>query len=79
MMSISDNIVTEQGVLLASDAEWENARFRTEVIAPLAQLKVVSCNLADNAAEKLSISRRQVYTLIKRYQHGEVKVVCPKK
>ena len=70
-MSISDNIVTEQGLLLASDAEWENARFRTEVIAPLAQLKVVSCNLADNAAEKLSISRRQVYTLIKRYQHGE--------
>lgn len=67
-MSISDNIVMEQGLLSASDADWENARFRIEVIAPLAQLKVVTCNLADNAAKKLGISRRQVYSLIKRYQ-----------
>ena len=41
------------------------------MIAPLAQLKVVSWRLADNAAEKLGLSRRQIYTLIKRYRHGQ--------
>lgn len=41
-MDSSDNTLIEQGLLSASDSEWDCARFRTEVIAPLAQLKVVS-------------------------------------
>lgn len=70
MIDSNDSILIEQGVLSATDSEWECARLRTEVIAPLAQLKVVTWELADNAAKKLCLSRRQVYTLIKRYRHG---------
>ena len=70
-MDSSDNILIEQGLLSASDSEWNCACLRTEVIAPLAQLKVVTWELADNAAEKLGISRRQIYALIKRYRHGQ--------
>lgn len=71
MMNKNDHVVTEQGLLSASHTEWAKARLRTEVIAPLAQLKVVTCNLADNAARKLGVSRRQVYSLIKRYQSSQ--------
>lgn len=70
-MSSGDNILIEQGLLSASDDEWDRARLRKEVIAPLTQLKVVTHELADHAATKLGISRRQVYALIKRYRHGE--------
>ena len=52
MMDSSDNILIEQGILSASDSEWDCARLRMEVIAPLAQLKIVTLELADNAASK---------------------------
>ena len=70
-MDSSDNILIEQGLLSASDSEWDCARLRMEVIAPLAQLRIVTLELADNAAGKLGLSRRQIYTLIKRYRHSE--------
>lgn len=70
-MNTDDNIVMEQGLLSASGTEWEHARLRMEVIEPLTQLKVVTWALADNAAEKLGISRRQIYALIKRYNRGK--------
>ncbi len=70
-MDSSDNTLIEQGLLSASDIEWDCARLRMGIIAPLAQLKIVTWDLADNAAEKLSLSRRQIYTLIKRYRHGQ--------
>ena len=71
MMTTSDNALMEQGLLSASDNDWARARLRKEVIAPLSELKVVTHELADNAAAKLGVSRRQVYALIKRYRHGE--------
>jgi len=71
MMNSGDNILIEQGLLSASDSEWDCARLRMEVIEPLAQLKIVTWELADNAAGKLGLSRRQIYTLIKRYRHGQ--------
>ena len=70
-MDSSDNILIEQGILSASDSAWDCARLRMEVIAPLAQLKSVTLELAGNAASKLGLSRRQIYTLIKRYRHSE--------
>jgi len=71
MMDSNDSILIEQGLLSASDSEWDCARLRIEMIAPLAQLKFVTWELADNAAEKLGLSRRQIYALIKRYRHGQ--------
>lgn len=71
MTNSNDNFLTESGLISASDSEWEIARLRSEVISPLAQLKTVTWELADNAAEKLGISRRQVYSLIKRYRNGQ--------
>lgn len=71
MMDSNESVLIEQGLLSASDGEWDCARLRTEVIAPLAQLKVITWELADNAAEKLGLSRRQIYALIKRYRHGQ--------
>jgi len=70
LMDSGDNILIEQGLLFASESAWSHARLRTELIAPLAQLKIVSVEFADNTASKLGISRRQVYRLIKRYHQG---------
>jgi putative transposase len=70
-MDSNDSALIEQGLLFASDDEWERACLRTEIIAPLAQLKVVTWKLADTAAEKLGLSRRQIYALVKRYRHGQ--------
>lgn len=69
-MSVENDSLIEQGLLSSSSDEWESARLRTEVISALAQLNSVSWNLADDAARKLNISRRQVYTLIARYRKG---------
>lgn len=63
-MDSCDDILIEQGLLSASNNEWDCARLRMEVIAPLAQLKIVTLEIAANAASKLGLSRRQVYTLI---------------
>lgn len=70
-MDSNDSVLIEKGLLSASGSEWECARLRAEIIAPLAQLKVVTWDLADNAAVQLGLSRRQIYALIKRYRHGQ--------
>lgn len=70
-MGSEDNFLVERGLLSVSDSAWECARLRTEVILPLAKLKIVTWELADNAANKLGISRRQVYTLIKRARQSQ--------
>ncbi|MBP8271749.1 Mu transposase C-terminal domain-containing protein [Malikia spinosa] len=62
--------VAEQGVATLSDAAWEQARRRTEVIGPLAAHETVSHQAADEAAQALGLSRRQVYVLIRRTRQG---------
>ena len=69
-MCTENDLFTEHGVLTASDNEWELARLRSKIIAPLAKLETISWKLADNAANKLKISRRQVYSLIKQCLQG---------
>lgn len=67
----SDNeFLVERGLITVSKSEWERARLRTEMIALLAKLEIVNWELADNAADKLNISRRQIYTLIARCRQG---------
>ena len=69
-MCTESDLFTEHGVLTASENEWELAHLRSKIIAPLAKLETISWKLADNAANKLKISRRQVYSLIKQYRQG---------
>jgi len=53
-----------------SEASWQRARLRTEVIGRLAAREVVKSSAADAAAAELGISRRQVYVLIGRFRAG---------
>ncbi|WP_425508939.1 transposase [Xanthomonas euvesicatoria] len=52
------------------DEAWAQARHRTEIIGPLAALEVVGHEAADEAAQALGLSRRQVYVLIRRARLG---------
>ncbi|MBW4818103.1 Mu transposase C-terminal domain-containing protein [Rhodococcus qingshengii] len=62
--------IVESGVLTASDEQWELARSRFAVLAPLAGVDTVGFAAADEAAERLQLSRRQVYSLIDRIRCG---------
>ena len=62
--------IAEQGVATLPDEAWEQARHRTEIIGPLAALEVVGHEAADEAAQALGLSRRQVYVLIRRARQG---------
>lgn len=62
--------IAERGVATLPSEVWEQARFRTEIIRPLAALEVVGHDVADTAARTLGLSRRQVYILIRRTRQG---------
>lgn len=62
--------IAEQGVLTLPDAAWERARQRMDVVGPLAALDLVGHQAADDAAQSLGLSRRQVYVLIRRARQG---------
>ncbi|MBL1262679.1 helix-turn-helix domain-containing protein [Methylomicrobium sp. RS1] len=62
--------VIEQGLLTLSEDAWELASRRARFIAPLAALEPIGRQAADDAAEQLGVSRRQVYLLIRRYRQG---------
>ena len=62
--------IAERGVATLADEKWEQARHRADVIRPLAQLDMVGHQAADEAAQALGLSRRQVYILIKRARNG---------
>ncbi len=58
------------GHLAMSDAAWEQAQLRAEVIGKLAERDVVGVAAADEAAIKLGVSQRQIYVLLQRYRQG---------
>ena len=62
--------IAAQGVATLPDEAWAQARHRTEIIGPLAALEVVGHEAADEAAQALGLSRRQVYVLIRRARQG---------
>ncbi|HBN8049774.1 TPA: transposase [Pseudomonas aeruginosa] len=62
--------IAAQGVAILPDEAWAQARHRTEIIGPLAALEVVGHEAADEAAQALGLSRRQVYVLIRRARQG---------
>ncbi|MFC7331349.1 Mu transposase C-terminal domain-containing protein [Marinactinospora rubrisoli] len=67
---MSEEPVTECGVLTASPREWETAVRRAEVIGPLAGQDMVGRSAAEHAAAELGMSPRHVYLLIKRWRGG---------
>ena len=60
----------QQCLATLPDEAWAQARHRTEIIGPLAALEVVGHEAADEAAQALGLSRRQVYVLIRRARQG---------
>ncbi len=62
--------IPSTGHLTMSDAQWEHARLRADVIGKLAERGHVGLAAADEAAFALSVSRRQVYVLLERYRQG---------
>ncbi len=62
--------IAERGVATLPSEVWEQARFMTEIIRPLAALEVVGHKVADAAARTLGLSPRQVYVLIRRARQG---------
>ena len=69
-MASDTSPIAEQGVATLSDEAWSQARHRTAIIGPLAALQVVGHEAADDAAQALGLSRRQVYLLIHRARQG---------
>ena len=63
--------VVERGVLTAPGPAWDAAVQRAEVIGRLAAKDTVGLVTADEAADELGISRRQVYALVRRWRSGE--------
>lgn len=62
--------IPERGLLTLSEAAWSQAVLRAQVTGPLAALPVVGRAPADDAAERLGLSRRWIYRLVKRYRQG---------
>ncbi|MGZ8219145.1 Mu transposase C-terminal domain-containing protein [Methylomagnum sp.] len=64
-------LLPEPGVATLPEAAWREARRRAEVIVPLAASARLGHAAVDHAATALGLSRRQVYTWVRRYRQGE--------
>jgi putative transposase len=64
-------LLPESGVVTLPEAAWREARRRAEVIVPLAASARLGQAAVDRAATALGLSRRQVYTWVRRYRQGE--------
>jgi len=64
------DIITESGAIRLSDAIWAKARYRAEVISEIAEKEVISTAVAAEAARKLDLSERTVYSLVRRWRES---------
>lgn len=70
--AVDEGRVAERGLLTVSDEVWALAVRRAEVIGPLAVAGTAGGAVAaEVAAERLGISRRQVYVLLRRWREGQ--------
>jgi len=67
---MSDNIIIESGTIGLTDSMWAKARYRAEVISSIAEEKTVSKVIATAAAQKLQLSERTVYRLVRRWRES---------
>ncbi|MFC4127882.1 transposase [Nocardia rhizosphaerae] len=68
---MAGSALPERGVLTADEAQWQVAVVRAKVIGPLAESDRVSIAAADQAADQLGVTQRQVYALVRRWRTGE--------
>lgn len=64
------DIITESGAIRLSDAIWAKARYRAEVIGEIAEKKVISTAVAAEAARKLDLSERTIYSLVHKWRES---------
>ena len=76
----SDEVIEESGTIRLSDQMWSEARRRAEIIAPIAKHKNVSISIAKEAAQKLGLSERTIYNLVKLWKEtgGSVPALAPR-
>lgn len=67
---MTDEPITDRGLLTLPEQTWEQGRLRAQIIGPLAAQSRVGHPAADEAAAQLGISRRQVYDLVRRARLG---------
>lgn len=67
-MSTEDEPIMECGTARLSDKEWQEAEWRASIIRPLVAMETVTTAMADEAAAKLNVTQRTVYTLIQRFR-----------
>jgi len=63
-------VIPENGALKLSDAKWKKALFRADVIATIADNKVISKLAAVEAANRLGLSKRTVYSLVQKWRQN---------
>jgi len=80
MSMSSDEVIEESGTIRLSDEMWSEARRRAEIIAPIAKHKNVSISIAKEAAQKLGLSERTIYNLVKLWKEtgGSVPALAPR-
>jgi putative transposase len=62
--------LVENGLIELSDKTWKETEYRASIIRPLAEMISVPITLANEAAEKLSVSSRTIYALIRRFRES---------
>lgn len=67
-------IIPENGALKLSNAKWAQALFRAEVIGPIADSNVISKWSAAEAANRLGLSKRTVYSLVQKWRENDSSV-----
>lgn len=67
--------IAESGAVGLSDQAWSEARRRAEVVGPLGEMSQVPDDVAGDAAEKLGLSKRMVYYLLRRWRQSGGSVV----
>jgi hypothetical protein len=66
-----DQSIIERGTARLSNIEWQEAERRASIIRPLAEMAIVPTVVADEAAAKLNVTQRTIYTIytmIKRFR-----------
>jgi len=69
-MNNREELIHESGTIRCSDAAWAEARRRADVIGPIADQETVASTVAAEAALKLGLTERTIYTLIRRWRES---------
>lgn len=63
--------MNEQGILTLSTSAWQKAHLRRDLIVPLSKQNVIGQHAVAEVAQKLGLSSRQVYKLVRRCREGD--------